>query len=96
MKNIRKPAFFLGIIGALLLFLGVALKNTDSTTGNIVLYLGIALGGIFWIWAITEVIGAADMKPFQKRFWLIVVLSVPVVGGLVFHILHQDSGKIVT
>jgi hypothetical protein len=96
MKNLKKPAFILGIIGALLLFIGLAMKTYNDPNGNLVLYAGIVLGGIFWIWAISEVIATDTLKPFQKRFWIIIVLSVPVVGGLLYHILHQQRNKIVT
>jgi hypothetical protein len=96
MKNLKKPAFLLGMIAAILLFLGLVLKTYNDSNGNIVLYTGIVLGGIFWIWAISEVIATNDLKPFQKRFWIIIVLSVPIVGGLLYHILHQQKNKIVT
>lgn len=96
MKNLKKPAFLLGMIAAILLFLGLVLKTYNDSNGNIVLYAGIVLGGIFWIWAISEVIATNDLKPFQKRFWIIIVLSVPIVGGLLYHILHQQKNKIVT
>jgi predicted phosphoribosyltransferase len=36
------------------------------------------------------------MRAYQKRFWLIVVIAVPVFGGMVFYGLHQESDKIVT
>jgi hypothetical protein len=36
------------------------------------------------------------MKPFQKRFWMIAVIAVPVLGGLVFHFMHRQPGKIVS
>jgi hypothetical protein len=42
------------------------------------------------------VIGRNDMKPFQKRFWMIAVIAVPVFGAMVFYGLHQERGKIVT
>lgn len=96
MKNLKKPAFLLGMIAAILLLLGLVLKTYNDSNGNIVLYAGIVLGGIFWIWAISEVIATNDLKPFQKRFWIIIVLSVPIVGGLLYHILHQQKNKIVT
>ncbi len=96
MKNLRKPAFFIGILGAIMLFIGVGLMSYNDPYGTTVLYMGLALGGIFWIWSIAEVVSSNELKPFQKRFWLIVVLAVPVMGGLVFHVLHQRSGKIVT
>jgi len=42
------------------------------------------------------VLTAPDLKPFQKRFWMISVIAVPVLGGLVFHVMHNEAGKITT
>ena len=96
MKNMKHPAFILGIVGAILLFIGLAIMGDGDKTGHIILYAGMALGAIFWIWSIIRVAGAHDMKPFQRRFWLIAVVAVPVVGALIFHVLHQQEDKIVT
>lgn len=96
MKNIRKPAFITFLIGTLLLFIGIGLKANGYRSGDYISYAGLALYGIFWIWSIISVINAIDLKPFQKRFWLIAVIAVPVLGGLLFHTMHNKAGKITT
>jgi hypothetical protein len=60
------------------------------------MYAGFLLAGIFWIWAILDVVNAHDLRSFQKMFWLIITVSVPVMGGLLFYIMHQRRNKIVT
>jgi hypothetical protein len=42
------------------------------------------------------VINKNDLKPFQKRFWLIAVIAAPAIGGLLFYIMHQKAGRIIT
>jgi hypothetical protein len=96
MKNLKKPSFITFIIGVLILFIGLATKSSGNSISNILIYIGIALVGIFWIWSIVIVLSAPDLKPFQKRFWMIAVISVPVLGGLVFHIMHNKVGRITT
>jgi predicted membrane channel-forming protein YqfA (hemolysin III family) len=96
MKNMKSPAFITFIVGALLVFTGIGMKANSAASGNIVLYIGFALMGLFWILSIVKVVTAPDMKPFQKRFWLISVVAVPVLGGLIFHIMHRKAGKIVS
>jgi hypothetical protein len=96
MKNYKRPALITFIIGALLVFVGIGMKSYGAASGDIILYIGFALMGIFWIWSVVNVISAPDMKPFQKRFWLIAVIAVPVLGGLVFHFMHRLPGKIVS
>jgi len=95
MKNLTQPSFLTFVVGAILLFLGIGMK-ANGESGNIILYIGVGLIGIFWLWSIVKVVTAADMRPFQKRFWMIVVIAAPVIGGLVFHVLHRKAGKIVS
>lgn len=96
MKNLKRPSFITFAVGAVLLIIGIGLKTSGNATGEFLFYAGIALIGLFWFWSIGIVLSAADLKPFQKRFWMITVIAVPVLGGLVFHILHNKAGKITT
>ena len=96
MKNLLQPSFLTFVAGALSVFIGIGLRSSGSSAGSILLYIGIGLMGLFWFWSIAKVLSAPDMRPFQKRFWMISVIAVPVLGGLVFHILHRKAGKIVS
>lgn len=96
MKNITKPSFITFIIATVLVFLGLGIKTNGNLAGDYILYAGVALMGIFWIWSISMVLSATDLKPLQKRFWMIAVIAVPILGGLVFHILHNKAGRITT
>jgi hypothetical protein len=96
MKNVTQPSFITFVIGAILVFIGIGLRANSSEAGSFLFYGGFLLMGVFWIWSIIKVISAPDMRPFQKRFWMIAVIAVPVLGGLLFHIMHQKAGKIIS
>ena len=96
MKNLRHPNFILAIVSAIILFFGIGMRASGYQGGDYLIGAGTLLAGIHWIWAIIDVARRADLKPYQKRFWLIVVVAVPVFGGMVFYGLHQERGKIVT
>ena len=96
MKNLKRPSFLTFITGVIIMFIGLAVKNDGNSVGDYMMYAGIALIGLFWFWSIAIVLSAPDMKPFQKRFWMIAVIAVPVLGGLVFHIMHNKAGRITT
>ena len=96
MKNLQHPNFILSLISAVFLFVGIGMRANGYQGGEYVLITGTILAGIHWIWAIIDVIGRSDLKPFQKRFWLIVVIAVPVFGAMVFYVLHQERDKIIT
>lgn len=78
------------------MLVGIVVKSNGFEWGSYMLYAGAGLAGICWLWAIGEVISRDDLKPFQKRFWMIAVIAVPVFGGMVFHALHQEKNKLVS
>jgi len=96
MLNLRKPAFIFNLIGLVLFFIGLYMLAENASTGTILMYIGIGMAVIYWIWSVIDVLTADDLKPFQKKFWLIIVLIVPAFGGAMYHIMHQRSKKIVT
>jgi hypothetical protein len=95
MKNARIPSLIFGLIITAIFFIGFFLLASNNENGNYVLYAGLALGAIYWIWSIVQVIGADDLKKYQKTFWLIIVVAVPFFGSFLYNILHQSRNKMV-
>jgi uncharacterized membrane protein len=96
MLNLRKPAFIFNLIGLVLFFIGLSMLSENSSTGSVLMYIGLGMAVIYWIWSVIEVLSTEDLKPFQKKFWLIIVLIIPAFGGALYHLMHQRSNKIVT
>ena len=96
MLNLRKPALIFAMIGLLLFFIGLSMLAENPSTGNLLMYIGLGMAVIYWIWSVIDVLNTDDLKPFQKKFWLIIVLAVPAIGGALYHVMHQRSKKIVT
>ena len=96
MKIVSKPVFFLGCISILVSLIGFVMFSSQSAGGMPVFYIGLIGGAIFWLWNIVHVAGNDDLRGFQKMFWLIIVISVPVIGGFLYQIMHQRRNKIVT
>ena len=96
MNNLKHPNFILGIVSFVILFIGIGMRANSYESGTYVIILSVILGAIQWIWCIVDVVKRGDMKPFQKRFWLIAVITVPALGSMIFYIMHQRRGKIVT
>jgi hypothetical protein len=95
MKNVRKPSLIFGLIVTAVFFTGFFLMASDNEYGNYILYAGLALGTIYWIWSIIEVIGADDLKKYQKTFWLIIVVAVPFFGAFLYNMMHMSRNKMV-
>lgn len=96
MNNLKHPNFILAIISIIILLFGIGFRATGYAFGDYIIGFAILLGAIHWIWAIVDVIKRADMRPYQKRFWLIAVIACPVLGGMLFYTMHQERNKIIT
>lgn len=96
MKNVRKPSLVFGLVTTAVFFIGFFLFASENPNGLYVIYSGLALGALYWIWSIVEVAGADDLKKYQKTFWLIIVVAVPFFGALIYNILHQSRNRIAT
>lgn len=95
MRNSLKPAFILGIVSHLVLFLGIAMKSFEHELSNYVIFSSFILGGIFWIWSIILVVNDPNLQKYQKSFWAILVVSVPMFGGLIYQIMQQRKNRTV-
>jgi hypothetical protein len=96
MKNVRRPSLIFGLIVTAVFFIGFFMFASETRNGEYVLYAGLVLGAIYWIWSIIEVTGADDLKKYQKTFWLIIVVAVPFFGAFIYNIMHQSRNKIAT
>lgn len=96
MNNLKHPNFILAAVSVLLFLIGIIMRANSSEAGTYVIIFSLILGAIHWVWSIVDVINRRDMRPFQKRFWLIAVIAAPGIGGMLFYAMHQSSGKIVT
>ena len=96
MRNVRKPSLIFGLVTTAVFFIGFFLFASENPNGLYVIYSGLALGALYWIWSIIEVVGADDLKKYQKTFWLIIVVAVPFFGAFIYNILHQSRNRIVT
>ena len=95
MKNgIKKPSLLFAILSNLVFFLGLLLMAGEYENSQYVLYAGLIMGAIFWVWSIIEVGGTDEIKKYQKTFWLIIVISIPMFGALLYAIMHQRRNKI--
>lgn len=50
-----------------------------------------ALG--FWIWAFADCLAHETRKDRQRRVWTLVIVFVPVLGGLLYLILRRSARK---
>src|SRR6185436_1774049 len=52
MLNLRKPALIFAVIGLVLFFLGLYMLTMDPKNGYVIMYIGLGIGVIYWIWSV--------------------------------------------
>lgn len=96
MKNLTHPSFIIAVIAIIVMIIGIGIRGYGYPAGDYLLLGAVALGAIHWVWSVVNVITRDDMRPWQKRFWLIAVIACPLIGGMIFYILHQDRNRLTT
>ena len=85
-------AFFSLLIG----ILANLIKSPTQNYNPVLTAIGITLAIIYTVWIIIEVIRTKHLLYYQRMFWLILTISVPFFGSLLYQILHMREGKIVS
>ncbi|HLO82112.1 MAG TPA: PLD nuclease N-terminal domain-containing protein [Chitinophagaceae bacterium] len=92
MKPITRFNIILGIISIILVVAGSALIG-KSQNGNYILYSGFLAGTIFSLTSIIDVARSRVVRPSRKIVWLIMVICVPVVGGLLYYVIEYGKSS---
>ncbi len=95
MKIVNIPPFVLATIALLIGMISFLLKPADELFNYPLITIALVLAAIYWIWMIVLVSGTRDLFTYQKRFWQILVISVPFVGALLYQLLHQRDKRLV-
>jgi uncharacterized membrane protein len=98
MKHLKKPSIIFGIISHIVFVIALFLMANNYPYSIWVMYAGLAMGGVYWILTVIEVANAGtdELKKYQKSFWLILVICIPMFGALLYHSTHQRKRKIAT
>lgn len=96
MRNLKKPSFIFGLISHIVFLIALILMANNYPYATWVMYGAFAMGAIYWIWTVIEVSSAGndELKKYQKSFWLILVIAIPMFGALLYHFAHQQRRKI--
>ncbi|MBL7734585.1 MAG: hypothetical protein JNL51_03945 [Chitinophagaceae bacterium] len=95
MKSISRPSIFLGITSILIFLFGLFMVAGEYPYGSYILYLAMIVGAVYWIWGILDVTVAPDLKRYQKVFWLIIAISIPMIGAFLYQLMHRQRNKAV-
>jgi len=96
MANTRHPNFILGILSIIVGAAAIGFYvRKDSSTADILVFITAIMGVTSWVWSIVEVQRTDTLLGSQKKFWRIIVIAIPFMGGLLYHLLHSKKDTIV-
>lgn len=80
----------IAVLSVIMILAGaVILSRTD--TGYWILYSGLLLAAIFSFTSIIDVIKARSLNSGRRTLWLIMVICVPVFGGLLYYVIQYGK-----
>lgn len=77
-------------LGALLFAIGLFVPFSYYYLRATLLIAGAALGFLFYLYTLIEVLKSKSLRQSRKIFWMVVIVCVPVFGNLIY-IVMQDS-----
>jgi hypothetical protein len=89
MRNTMHPNFLLGLFSLFLLILGWVLRVYGFQTSDYIWLAAFLLGGVHWVWAITDVFRHQHPGSQSRVLWAILVVAVPPVGGLFYYAMSK-------
>ena len=92
MKPITRFNIVLAVISIILVIVGSALLG-KSEYGNYILYAGLFVGTVFSISSVIDVFRSKTVRSSRKIVWLIMVICVPVVGGLLYYVIEYGKSS---
>lgn len=78
-------------IAASIMVIAGAMILDASKAGYWILYAGLFLAAVFTITSIIDVIKAGHLMQGRRTLWLIMVICVPVLGGLLYYLIHYGK-----
>ncbi|MBL7750926.1 MAG: PLDc N-terminal domain-containing protein [Chitinophagaceae bacterium] len=96
MRILNRFPFIIAIISLMGWLFSFIFRPPEKNLNPYLVGISIFLAGVYWIWILFDVIGNISLKRYQRNFWLILVISIPFFGAILYQVMHQRPNKIVT
>ena len=93
-RPLTKFNLVLAALSIILIILGALLMGRTES-GYYFLYPGLLLAAIFSITSVVDVFQAKEISEGRRIIWVILSISVPVLGGLLFYFIHMGKSRTV-
>ncbi|HET9825331.1 MAG TPA: hypothetical protein VFP87_08355 [Chitinophagaceae bacterium] len=87
MKNLS--LLILLVVAFLLFLIGISIPGTARPLHIIFVVAGTALGFVFYLLTFRQVLTTPSLSPGRRIFWIVAIVCVPMIGNLVYVIIHD-------
>ena len=94
MKAFNQFPFFLGPLALLFVLLGFIVKSPDTLFSGELALGGAILAIVYWIWIIKEINKSTHLQPGRKMMWLIITISVPFFGAVIYQLTGEEKDNV--
>ena len=91
MKNLSM--LILLVSSAILFAIGISIPGRESLLHIIFVVAGTALGFIFYMLTLLQVIRTPTLSPGRRIFWTVAIVCVPMIGNLIYIIIHDADTR---
>ncbi len=91
---INKLPFLFAIATLVLIAASFILQTPAEGLNNDLLMIAFYFAIAYWLLTVIMVASSHKLKPAQKKFWLIVLISLPFIGGLLYQLLQLYIKKL--
>jgi len=73
--------------------IGISIPGTGRPLHIIFVVAGVTLGFIFYLLTFLQVIRTRSLNSGRRIFWIIAIVCVPMIGNLIYIILHDADTR---
>lgn len=88
MMTINKLPILFALLTILIAGAGFFLKAPGEVVNNELLSIALYFAVAYWLLTIIMAASTHRLKPHQKKVWIILLISLPFFGGLLFQLLR--------
>jgi len=78
---------------AILFAIGISIPGRENLLHIIFVVVGTALGFMFYILTLLQVIRTPTLSPGRRVFWIVAIVCVPMIGNLIYIFIHDADTR---
>lgn len=87
----RYSQLLLLAIAFILFLIGITIPGIENPVHVSFVVAGVVIGFIFYLRIFLEVLKTPEMKSDERIFWIVAIVCLPVIGNMLYVIIHNSA-----